>query len=385
MAQRQWRSDDTDPWVYGFGNGSDGTYTPTTSTEAPIDSSASGTSGTTSLSATNASFDSGQLILIWQVRGTGAGGWELNRISSYSTGTITTAHDLTMTYTDSGNSQAYVRVLKQYSNVLIDTGVTLTSKAWDGNVGGLVGWFCKGKTTVTGTITATGKGYRGATAVGAQANAKQGGSHPNESFTTATTANTGGGGGGLGTGDADGADGGGGGNYSGGAGSGTNGDGGVGHVPGSAGSTYGVATLVSLFPGSGGGGGGGSIGVSGSTGGAGGGAVAIFSKEITITGSIVTGGTTGGTGSGDSGSAGGGAGGSVLVKSQVATLGTAKITAPAGGAGAKSGEGGAGGAGGTGRIRLDYSHSYTGTTTPTLSVVQDTTIVDLPTAFFSLI
>jgi hypothetical protein len=66
-----------------YGDGSDGVLTISSNTsEAPTDSSCSGSSGATSLSATNASFAADQIILIHQSRGTGVGQWELNVISS---------------------------------------------------------------------------------------------------------------------------------------------------------------------------------------------------------------------------------------------------------------------------------------------------------------
>ena len=110
---RQFRSDDTSKWTYGFGNGTDGDLTISTdTTEAPIDSTCSGTAGQFSLTATNASFASGQAILIHKTRGlttTSAGAWELNYIASYSTGAISTVYPLQFTYQDSGADQSQVR------------------------------------------------------------------------------------------------------------------------------------------------------------------------------------------------------------------------------------------------------------------------------------
>ena len=66
------------------------------------------------------------------------------------------------------------------------------------------------------------------------------------------------------------------------------------------------------------------------------------------------------------------------MKAQTATLGSGLITCP-------SASGGAaysgitlpyGGASSTGRIHLDYSNSYTGTTNPTLDVTQDLTLIE---------
>lgn len=343
-----------------FGDGSDGALTiSSNTTEAPIDSSCSGTLGTTSLTATNASFAAGQKILIHQSRGTGAGQYEINEISSYTAGTITTTSPLDYTYTDSGASQAQVRVLKQYSSVTINTSITYTAKAWDGNVGGIIGWLCNGTTTITGTLTTAGKGYLGgASSTGA---ANQGESYSGAG-TASSSANGGGGGGGnVGNG-------GGGGFVTGGAGQvGNNNNGTDGSAPG------GDDLDTAFYLGSGGGGGG--HPTSASAGGAGGGSVLIITKNYTMTGAIAL------TGLGSSGSVyrcgGGGSGGACLIKAQTAVLGTNLITA-AGGTGATGLDASKGGNGSTGRIHLSYSASYSGTTTPTLDVLQDGTLIDNP-------
>jgi hypothetical protein len=59
-------------------------------TETMIDSACTGTSAATSLTATNVSFAQGQVILIHQTQGTGAGTWMRNTIQGYTAGTITT-------------------------------------------------------------------------------------------------------------------------------------------------------------------------------------------------------------------------------------------------------------------------------------------------------
>jgi len=106
MGQRQFSSSDTDIWHDAYGDGSDGDLTISSNTTwSPTQASCSGSSGTTSLSATE-SFSAGDILFIHQTRGTGAGNWELNKVSSYTAGTITTAYDLMNTYTDSGDSQA---------------------------------------------------------------------------------------------------------------------------------------------------------------------------------------------------------------------------------------------------------------------------------------
>ena len=119
-------------WL-NWGNGSDGAAT-LSGTDSPIDSAATGTAGSTSLSATNTSFAAGQQILIHKTRGnttTTAGIYEVNYIASYTAGTITTLLPLANSYQDSGNDQSQVLVLKQYSSAAVST--VLTGKSWNEN------------------------------------------------------------------------------------------------------------------------------------------------------------------------------------------------------------------------------------------------------------
>lgn len=349
----------------GFGDGSDGVLTvSTTTTDSPIDSSCSGTSGSTSLTATNASFAAGQKILIHQSRGTGAGNWEVNQISSYSTGTITTVHPLANTYADSGASQAQVLVLKEYTGVNVSS--TLTAKAWDGDVGGILAFMCSGKVDVSGTITASEKGYRGgAKAGGDPVNAYQGESAIGAGTNT-TSANGSGGGGGKKTyGDSSPGGGGGGGHAT----SGSNGTDPSGSDYGYGGTTDGGATLTDMVFGAGGGGGAFKLG-QGNTedGGDGGGIVAIFAGDIEVTGSISANGQTpaNATGPAEASGAGGGAGGSVFIKAKSATLGTSLVTATKGNGATTPVSGGNGGNGGSGRVRIETC-SLSGTTNPSAS------------------
>lgn len=369
-----------------FGDGSDGALTVSTNTtDAPIDSACTGTSGTYTLSATNASFAANQIILIHQSQGTGAGQWQRNKIQSYTAGTITLESALNATY----GTGAQVIVMKQYTNVTVNTGITWTAKAWNGTVGGILTFLANGTVTVTGTITASGKGFRG----GASSTSNdgitgwEGEGTAGASDTRSTSANGNGGGGGTGDASSDGggtaACGGGGGNGAAGS-KGSNGNGsstwsGEGAYPGgTGGSASGSADLTSMTFGGGGGAGGNDRGASGATasgaGGNGGGIIFIAGTTYTVTGSVVALGLAGGSTSGPSAAGGGGGGGSVLIKSQVATLGTALTVATAGAGGSFGGisqPGLTGGTGGTGRCHLDYYTSYTGTTSPTLDATQD--------------
>jgi hypothetical protein len=362
-----------------FGDGTDGALTiSVNTTEAPIDSSCSGTINTTSLSATNASFAVGQIILIHQSRGTGAGTWQRNQIQSYTAGTITLETALNATYTDSGASQAQVRVLKQYTNVTINSGITYTCKAWDGNVGGIIGWLANGTTTSTGTITANGNnGSSGNDPAGGAGIGFRGGqgldgtptitAYQGEGTAGASSQSQSANGNGGGAGSENAAPGG---EAGGGGGNGTAGSNATTSRPGLGGSTAGSADLTTMVFGGGGGGGAREATNNTGSGGGGGGIIFITSADLVVTGAITSNGGNGGDPSGNSAAGGGGAGGSILFKVQTATLGSSLVTATAG-----SGGNGYAGAGGVGRIHLDYYTSYTGTTSPTLDATQDGSLV----------
>lgn len=351
----------------GFGNGSDGAVT-LSGTDAPIDSSCSGTAGTTSLSATNASFTDDKIVFIHQSKGTGVGNWELNIIDSYSAGTITTLFDLVNTYTDSGNSQAQVIQLKEYSSVTVSG--TFTAKAWDGNVGGILGFLCSGETNVSGTITAAGKGYRGASFV-RNSDGKQGEGYDGSYNSVSNAANYSGGGGGW-AGDNHGGFGGGGGAGGGhssagnnGGSGGTAGSGGTGGLIGQDSST---ATKMHF------GGGGGSGGEQydqgqGGSGSPGGGLIFILTSCLVVTGSISANGQVGDdsdNGISDSGGGGGGAGGYIYIQSIDAVVGSNLVTATGGIGGQGTGTHGDGGNGAPGFIHI-ASCGITGSTNPTNS------------------
>lgn len=355
--------------IYGisgvFGDGSDGSLTiSSNTTEAPIDSAATGTAGLYTLSATNASFVVGQQIFIHQTQGTNAGQGERNVISGYTAGTITLQTPLLGTYT----TGAQVRTLPQYTNVTINSGKIYTAKAWNGTVGGILAFLANGTVTITGSITASSKGFRGGSTGSANGYAQQGEGTLGTGALTYTANGNGGGGGFIeGPNQVWGSGGGGGNGDTGATGIGNN----MG-VSGIGGTMSGSADLTSMT--FGGGGGGGNSSGSVATGGIGGGIVLIIATTLIVSGSITSTGQDGTIGAFQSGVSGGGAGGSILLKAQTATLGTALITA-AGGAGPTSNYGSIGGAGSVGRITLDYLTSYTGTTSPTLNPIQDDSLV----------
>lgn len=358
-----------------FGDGSSSSLTISADTiEAPIDSACTGTPGAFTLTATNASFAANQVILIHQSQGTGAGTWQRNTIAGYTAGTITLGTALNADYT----TGAQVRVVPQYTNVTINSGVTYSAKAWNGTVGGILCFIANGTVTVTGSISASGKGFRGGAGGTGNTNNDALSGEGTIGVSAATyLANGNGGGGGHGKGGVgNNAGGGGGGGY---ANTGSNG---TVVAPNNAffgygGSSVGSADLTTMDFGGGGGGAGSSSTVAGiSNGGAGGGIVFVIGSTVTVTGSMVADGAVGSANANPGASgAGGGAGGSVLLKAQTATLGTALITAASGAAAVPNGGGGNGGAGSVGRIHLDYLTSFTGTTAPTLDSTQDNTLV----------
>ena len=345
-----------------FGSGSDGVLNITSNTtESVIDSACTGSSGGTSLSATNASFADDQLIFIHQTRGTGAGSWEFNIIDSYVAGTITTVFDLINTYA----SGAQVRKVNQYSSLTIAAGFTYTVKAWNGTVGGLFINFVSGDTTIEGTLS--GKGTNGGSSIsdkqgyGGDGGGFRGGRNSQDgssaergegytgTYTDEGTTNAGNGGGG-GSGSAGDNGGAGGGN----ALAASNSD----HSLG--GEAVGNAAMTAMFLG-GGGGGGRNDGDQTAGGGGNGGAIIYIQSQGIVFGAsgliTVNGGNGGTAGGGAVSGGGGGAGGCVFLRSVYMSIGTNRITANGGSKGSNTASDG-----GRGWIRLE-SCSIVGSTT----------------------
>ncbi len=385
---RQFRSDDTVPWTYGFGKGAydavisgNETHTWDGSTRFQAQGAISGTAGNTSFTKP-AGWNHTGLCLLHQTIGTGAGNWELAWVD-FSGASAVADKPLQNTYSAGAQIVTLSNGLVGYKNLTVNSGVTLSAPAWDGSTGGILAILAKETVTITGTISAVGSGYRGGSGqngggdrpgVGGQGESVGGtGGYSNAAN------GTGGGGAGHLTSYEHPGGGGGGGHATGGAN-------GVTSVYGSGGGTGGNAGLTNAIPGGGGGRGMYWEGLTQRTegqGGRGGGIIFIFAKNIVISGAVNAGGANGQNGyagsSGDSrvswSGGGGGAGGSVLLKAQSATLGSNKATALGGSGGGYYAFGGPGGAGGSGRIHLDYgAGGYTGTTNPGLDARQDLTI-----------
>ncbi len=350
-----------------FGAGTDGSLTiSVNTTDSPIDSACTGTAGTQTLTATNASFAVGQIILIHQSQGTNAGQYERNTIQGYTAGTITLQTPLKNTYT----TGAQVIVVKQYTNVTVNAGVTWTAKSWNGITGGILTFLANGTVTVNGTITAYGAGFRNGTQSNAQSPSISGeGTLGIYTYTASAYGNAG-----SGVSGSYGAPGGGNGT----AGSlGPSGQG----VAGAKSSANDLSTMT--FGGAGGHGGEYNSARFGANGHNGGGILYISAVSITGTGTLNANGIDGESPFqytvNQDGAGGGGAGGCILLKAQTITLSGATVTATGGAAAPGNTSQQTSGAGGAGVVVFDYLTSYAGTSTPTVNPVQDNTLVTTTT------
>lgn len=178
---RQWRSDDTAPWTHGFGNQKDGNLSLSTTTalaaaQANFNTVAAGNTGLTL--STASTFSDGDLVILIQMMGTSVGAWELNKIvSGAGTTSIVLEKATVNTYTNTGSptagtpnnasagagawSRPVILEMKEYEDVVMSSGGTLnTPTAWDGELGGIGGFFAKSLTQTAGTISASARGYR---------------------------------------------------------------------------------------------------------------------------------------------------------------------------------------------------------------------------------
>lgn len=302
------------------------------------------------------------------------GNYETLRVESISGNLITFTQNKTKYYGNNTNDDSNIgtattnqRVMLQrvpnYTDVTIDSGITLTANAWNGTKGGVLLFKANGTVTNNGTMDMSGKGYRGGnTAING------------ESYAGLSLSGFGGGGGGVRTSSGCWSYSGGGGGGGGGYGSlGATGQAGPAGSGGQGGVVFGVPRLVvkSFFGGAGGGGGEGACG-GGGTGGNSGGIINILANSFDNNGDIKSNGLNGTTSGGGGG--GGGAGGSVSLSTVNADFGTNLVMAT-GGLGSPDGGwdagswAGDGGNGGNGRIAIfpsnEYAFEINGTTNPT--------------------
>ena len=332
------------------------------------------------LDATSVGLAANDLILITSIRGntsnyTDVGKYEFAYVDSISTNTITLKTALVNNYVETNG--IIVQRVPKYFNVYVDG--TLTTNPYDGlttssivngkYVSGIVAISCKNvlQVNASGSITATGLGYRGGSAVSYTGVNGRGESYGGDSFRTTNAPSTAsflGGGGGANHISGQFSGGGGGASY------GTAGEAGFGDSSpafGQPGSTYGTNTLTTMYLGSGGGGG----SESGGPGAAGGGIVTLLCRTLTNSGSITSGGLQGGPGTNAPDGGGGGSGGSVYIRAGTAAIGTCTATGGPRSAGSTGGGGSAGGYAGGGRVAVYYKTSISGSV-PTGSAQQPT-------------
>lgn len=359
-----------------FGDGSDGALTiSSNTTEAPIDANCTGTSGTNTLTVSNVTgtFVAGQKIMIHQSRGTNYGAKQLNEITGVSGSTLTLKDNLTFSPAHSATTtvanKAQVRVMKQYSAVTINSGVTYAAKAWDGLKGGIIGWYCSGTSTITGSVSATNAGFKGGSD-SVSSSAEEGGQGEGVLGigSRSVYANGSGGAGGYGRDQSQGGNAGSGGSHASAGGAGTAGI--------QTTLITGSSDLSTMVFGGGGGGAGtrGTSSYNAGLGGAnGGGAVIIAAATITVSGGIHANGSDC-TDAGAEYIGGAGAGGSVLLYTQTGTLGSGLVTANGGASESRDAGASTGGAGGDGRVAVYYSGSISGSTSPTQSSNVDSSL-----------
>jgi hypothetical protein len=341
-----------------FGDGADGSATVSSdpNTRATITGTATQTTGT----AGSTAFANGDLVILHQTQGTGVGQWEVNKVASGGGSTSLTfqvAHNFTYA------TGAQIIKIPRYTTATVSAhSVT----AWNGTTGGVEVIVGKTSITVSGSPSASSKGFRGGVASGGNGQ-KPSGEGTVGTYANQYTPNGNGGGGPLINGSITSGGGGGhaaaGGNGSTVSGSGTLGQGG---------SQVGSADLVTMQMGGGGGGAGRDIGGSLSDGAIGAGILILISKDISQSAGAKADG--GSSGNATDASGGAGAGGSILYVCDTATLGSGLSTTAAGTAGTATSPGGTAS---VGRIAIHHKGTVTGTSTPTFTDVTDTSLVEI--------
>lgn len=360
------------PW----GNGANGAGTISGSISNGVNwhGACSGTAGNTTLTVPNGWSWTG-LALVHQTQGTGAGQWEIVYINSISGTTATLNKTLHYSY----GTGAQCVLFQQFTTATVNASNVL---AWNGSSGGIAVICAKDSITVSGMLNCNGGNgsySTGGTPAGGSGGGFRGG-YGRSSGSAIQYAHQGEGTSGYGgESNAANGNGGGGGGYT---SSNSGGGGGGGHassgstgtasgVSGTGGSSAGASDLTNMV--FGGGGGGAAVIPTNPVGGGGGGGgiIILISKSISASANVSACGGAGGNPNTDKTEAGGdGAGGSILCVCESASLGTSNLIA-------YNGNSSYGADASTGRIAVHYATSVTGTTTPTYTGIQDTTLKEL--------
>lgn len=366
MAQIQFRDDDTNLWIFQFGRGLDGEKTiSSNTTEANVNNSINLSAGSKTTSAlSNFSSYAGRIVKIVQSRGTNAGVYHYNYIESIDGSNIATLkYASPHAYADdAGTNQAQCILMREYTTVTVNNGITWTCQAWDQNIGGELPFFAF-DTSVVGTITGSGRGFLG----GAGRTAVDGPAYTGEGSGAASAlgvANPDGNGGGMSN------------ILSAGGGNAT--------TTNKADGAFGSADFNQYLTlmGMGGGGAGAASSYGGTAGGNGGAVITIISRKLTVTGHIYSNGSNGVACASNQRAGAGGAGGCILMKTLIGNIGSGIITATGGLAGTGSSNN-QNTDGSTGRIHIDYGVTYTGTTNPSIDYSQQKSFIPrAPISFF---
>ena len=362
-----------------FGNGQDGDLTvgsngTTTINSTRVNVTASGTSAAPSNST---GFAVGDIVLFYQVRNTSdEGRWEFAEIQAINSATDWTLKQALAYSFNNSSGKAQVIKVPRYRNVTINSSGTLNAPDWDGNTGGVLAFKASGSVTLNGTVSVSGKGFRGGNG-GHRINENNSDRHgyqgEGRNGTGGHSSSSNDSGGGAGMADFYAGDGGGGGGGGSHASSGTNGTIDQSHQGQDYGRgatvTYGDVNLGRALFGGGAGGGGSddALGAYGGGGGAGGGLVLLYGQSVSGGGTVTAAGGVGVNGTGDGqggGGGGGGAGGAVALFA--GTL-SGSLNATGGSAGSGCCGSGNGGAGGGGRIRVEYCETNSSSANPTAS------------------
>lgn len=347
-----------------FGNGSAGNTT--ISSDPNTRATVIGTADATTSTLGSAILQNGDICILHQTQGAGAGQWEVQKVLSGG-GTTSITWLVPLKYTYGAGAQCI-----KFSLNLAVTVNAHSPTAWNGSTGGVEVICGRNSITIAQALIGTGLGFRGGNSVNDSGN---GLAYAGEGTVGATikqtSANGNGGGGGNSQYQApiDDVGGGGGGNGAAGSPAAT-----TYGTPGAGGLEVGAGDLTTIDLGGGGGGASAQTSEDASNGGNGGSIVILISKSVIITGSIVNGGNNSGSSSKSTG--GGGAGGSVLIVAATVTLGSALITALGGTSLNPTDGDGKGGDGSVGRVAVHHSGAVTGTSNPTFTDVSDGTLVE---------
>ncbi|HYH95212.1 hypothetical protein [Hyalangium sp.] len=126
--------------------------------------SATGTEGTTALTvASITGFLTGNIVLILQMRGPGAGQWEEHTVATLGGTTLTLTAPLSNSYSSSETARDVALRVPQYANMTVSSGATVTASAWDGTTGGVLAFRARGTVLIQpgGVIDVSGLGFLG--------------------------------------------------------------------------------------------------------------------------------------------------------------------------------------------------------------------------------